>query len=343
MARGTLRIGALLGLAALAFTAGCGTATPEEADDDSGNLPEGDVDGDGFNVATDCDDGDAAVNPGTPEVCNGADDNCSGTVDEGFDRDVDGHTQCAGDCDDAIATTYSGAPELCNAEDDDCDGAIDEDWDGDLDGISPCAGDCDDGDAESHPGAPEVCDCRDQDCNGAADDGLSCPTADCVGPLEGAWTGYVWWIFGLDAGSVAYIGPVFDLSVDASTFTGTLQLTYFDAGQNALCSELWGMNGLDMGSDACPDCLGVLTDVSYSGPTATDCGFAGYPILTGGDLGSFFTELFYSDLIDEAYTIGSYTVADFVDYLGYYGNVPEYELYMDIGDPAVTPLGLLYR
>ena len=46
--------------------AGCGDKAPTATD----------ADGDGFAAGQDCDDGDASVHPGAPEVCNGADDDC---------------------------------------------------------------------------------------------------------------------------------------------------------------------------------------------------------------------------------------------------------------------------
>ncbi|MCB9791375.1 MAG: putative metal-binding motif-containing protein [Alphaproteobacteria bacterium] len=42
-----------------------------------------DQDGDGYPESEDCDDLDAAVNPGAAEVCDGQDNNCDGEVDEG--------------------------------------------------------------------------------------------------------------------------------------------------------------------------------------------------------------------------------------------------------------------
>ena len=115
----------------------------------------------------DCDDTDAAVNPGAIEVCNGVDDDCDDGVDDSeatdaltfyTDADGDGHgdtdsivlaceladglSDLADDCDDADVTAYPDAPESCDDVDDDCDGTVDEDatdgasWyeDGDGDG-----------------------------------------------------------------------------------------------------------------------------------------------------------------------------------------------------------------
>jgi uncharacterized protein (TIGR03382 family) len=46
-------------------------------------IPAVDLDGDGALSPDDCDDGDAALQTPTTETCNGVDDDCDGSVDEG--------------------------------------------------------------------------------------------------------------------------------------------------------------------------------------------------------------------------------------------------------------------
>jgi hypothetical protein len=116
-----------------------------------------DEDGDGYDATgacggSDCDDGDASINPGATEYCDGFDNDCDGDIDEDSaadattwyaDTDSDtygdpassdidcfqpsGYVADNTDCDDTVATINPGADEYCNGVDDDCDGDIDED------------------------------------------------------------------------------------------------------------------------------------------------------------------------------------------------------------------------
>ncbi len=65
---------------------------PEGSPDDAGDGIDRDCDGYAVNTDVpaelqDCDDGDAAVHPGAPELCDGADTDCSGTVDDLWECD----------------------------------------------------------------------------------------------------------------------------------------------------------------------------------------------------------------------------------------------------------------
>ena len=96
----------------------------------------------------DCDDGNSAINPGATEVCDGVDNNCDGTIDEGvsttfyLDSDNDGYGNAAQtivactapegyvsnslDCDDGNSAIYPGATEVCDGVDNNCNGVTDE-------------------------------------------------------------------------------------------------------------------------------------------------------------------------------------------------------------------------
>ena len=108
----------------------------------SDSQPEGYVANDG-----DCDDSDATVYPGAPELDDGKDNDCDGTVDNNWatwyaDADNDtygdpgnsmraaeqpaGYVANDGDCDDSDATVYPGAEEVCDGKDNNCDGVVDE-------------------------------------------------------------------------------------------------------------------------------------------------------------------------------------------------------------------------
>ena len=134
--------------------------TPAKSADTADLSGTTDADGDGYTADEDCDDADAAVNPGAEEVCNGVDDDCDDETDEGVllafhaDADGDGFGDPAAaseaceapegtvrddtDCDDTDPDVFPDAPERCDGVDQDCDGEIDEDvqdvWFADADG-----------------------------------------------------------------------------------------------------------------------------------------------------------------------------------------------------------------
>jgi streptogramin lyase len=171
----------------------CAGGTANEVDEDcDGLVDEGcrDSDGDGSPWPADCDDADAAVEPGATETCNMRDDNCNGVADEGA-------TNRCGACGAVPA-------EVCgNGRDEDCDGAPD-------DGCTCEAGvmqDCFLGPPETdnvgrcRPGRqtcegpsefaewgactggvgpiPEICNGEDDDCDGEADERWSAGSNAC--------------------------------------------------------------------------------------------------------------------------------------------------------------------
>jgi hypothetical protein len=149
-----------------------------------------DADGDGWPSGSDCNDADATVYSGAPELCDTKDNDCDGQVDEGnaccFDNDADGFTTCDGDCDDSVASVNPDAPEDCaDGIDNDCDGSVDEGCaDDDGDGFIQ-NNDCDDTNAAIYPGAPEQPNSIDDDCDGAVDEDFTDNDGDGFTPALG--------------------------------------------------------------------------------------------------------------------------------------------------------------
>ncbi len=185
----------LLSLAA----SGCTWISNKDVED---RLSVVDDDGDGFAAAKDCNDADAAVNPGAVEAYyDGIDQDCA--ADDDYDADKDGFVADTylglttggvngsgalpgGDCNDADGAISPDATEVFHdGVDQDC--AADDDYDQDVDGFVADAdagkatggvpssgalpgGDCDDTLADVNPDAPDVpYNGVDSDCGGNDD------------------------------------------------------------------------------------------------------------------------------------------------------------------------------
>ena len=307
-----------------------------------GSVGYADADGDGYAACEECDDADAAIFPSATELCDGADNDCDGTVDEAdasdassWYADADGDTYgdaaigtvaCdaplgyvadATDCDDAAASVNPAEIELCNGLDDNCDGAVDEDtsadaasWyaDGDGDGFG------DAGDTLASCSAPsgyvsDASDCDDADAavNPGAVEYCNSVDDDCDGDIDedSALDAATWYA---DADGDSY-GDAGSTAIDCTQPTGYVSdETDCDDAESAVNpSATEACNGYD------DDCDGAVDEAGSSGGTT-----------------------WYADSDGDGYGDTSATAADCFAPAGYVGNNDDCDDTMAAVNPAAT-------
>jgi len=140
-----------------------------------GDACDADDDNDGVIDELDCAPQQVKAYPNAPEICDGVDNDCDGTVDNGYpDLDQDGEANCVDPDDDgdSVADVVDKCPFIPDPLQwdtdgdgfgDACDG--DDDGDGDFDLI-----DCEPLNAEVHHQATEFCNGKDDNCNQVIDE-----------------------------------------------------------------------------------------------------------------------------------------------------------------------------
>ena len=237
--------------------------------------------------------------PGAPEaeVCNGQDDDCDGSLDEGLagcctPGDVQVCGSSVGECRPGLQTCDAerrwsecdAAPagtEACNGLDDDCDGSIDEGV------LNPC-GAC-------GPVPPDVCDGLDNDCDGRIDPDYAVDEACAVGTGACRRAGFVVCTPAGDAACSAREGVpaeevcnLLDDDCDGETDEGLLDIGPCSVGVGACRSE--GRLSCAGGQTFCaavPGAPGVETcnDLDDDCDGSTDEGFGiGEPCEVGQSL-----------------------------------------------------------
>ncbi len=164
---------------------------PEQEDldgDGAGDICDDDMDGDEALNDEDCAPLDPAVHPGADELCNLADDDCDGQVDEEVATEECPITNDLGSCTGELVCVEGEqmcqgpepVPEECDGADNNCNGEVDEDLGGEpcanANALGICEGllVCINGDLSCDAPFPgiEVCDGVDNDCDGGVDNDL---------------------------------------------------------------------------------------------------------------------------------------------------------------------------
>ena len=189
-----------------------------------------DDDNDGVFYPDDCDDNDASIKPGAPEVCNGKDDDCDQVIDgPNASGAVDWYPDADGDGFGVEGTTAK-----------DCDPPT---------GFGEGTDDCDDSNADVFPGNEERCDELDNDCNGEIDDDPSDGDRTWADADGDGWGTNVQVRVCLNGEPAPQLGDCDDS--DASIFPGS-------TSHNTDCSERKGFLGLSCSSIPSPAVGGGL-------------------------------------------------------------------------------------
>ncbi len=202
----------------------------------------------------DCDDGDAGINPDATETCDGVDQDCDDTADEGlpsvtYYADSDGDGEGSAD-DDLTACSHPGTGYVANSDD------------------------CDDDNVDINTSATETCDGVDEDCDDDIDEGLATSTyyADSDGDGYGDET---------DGGSEFCSDPGTGYATSADDCDdGDVGV---NPGESEVCND-WADNDCDGTDNGCTP-VGVISiaDADVTMDT-TEAAILGWRIATGGDV-----------------------------------------------------------
>ena len=176
------------------------------------------------------------------ENCNGVDDDCDGTIDEGV---LNRCNECGEE-----------PEEICNGIDDDCDRAIDEDL------LNQCG--------ECGPVPTEICNGVDDDCDGGIDEGLTNPCGECGQVPTETCNGVDDDCDGLvDEGVVNACGTCGDVPIEVCDYQDNDCDGLIDEGTLNACGDC-GELPEEVCDGADNNCNGMIDE-----GTLNDCGFCG--------------------------------------------------------------------